>query len=117
MNIENVREYCISFKGVSEEQPFGPQVAVYKVMGKMFALLSLDEERRLSLKNTPEKNIELRAKYYFIEGAWHMSKIHWSMIRLNDALDTKLMINLIDESYNLVVAKLPKKTQLELAKL
>lgn len=117
MNIETVREYCLCLKGVTEEQPFGPQVAVYKVMGKMFALLSLTENRRISLKNTPENNIDLRAKHHFIEGAWHMSKKHWSMIQLDDAHDPKLVTDLIDESYQLVVEKLTKKVQIELAEL
>lgn len=117
MNIEAVREYCINLKGVTEEQTFGPQAAVYKVMGKMFALLSLDENRRVSLKNTPEKNIELRAKHHFIEGAWHMSKKHWSMIHLDDAHEQQLVTSLIDDSYQLVVDKLTKKLQLELTEL
>lgn len=115
MNIEQARNFCLSKTGVTEEQPFGPDNAVYKVMGKMFALLSLDEPRRISLKNTPEKNVEIRGKHDFIEGAYHMSKTHWSMISLDHALDVSLVHELIDDSYALVVGKLTKKMRDELA--
>ena len=117
MNIESTRDYCISLKGVTEEQPFGPQAAVYKVMGKMFALLSLTEHRRISLKNTPEKNIEIRAAHDYIVGAWHMNKKHWSMINLDEAHDQNLLIELIDDSYRLVVDKLTKKQKEALAEI
>lgn len=117
MNIEEVRGFCLYFKGVTEEQPFGPDNVVYKVMGKMFALLSLDEPRRISLKNTPEKNIELCNKFDFIEGAWHMNKLHWSMITLDATSDNKLIEKLISDSYYLVVSKLTKKMKQELEDL
>jgi predicted DNA-binding protein (MmcQ/YjbR family) len=117
INIEEAREYCLQLNGVVEEQPFGPDAAVYKVMGKMFALLSLNEIRRVSLKNTPEKNIEIRGQYEFIEGAWHMNKKHWSMVGLDVVLDQSLVFELIKESYDLVVAKLPKKLKEELNNL
>lgn len=117
MNIEEVREYCLQLNGVSEEQPFGPDAAVYKVMGKMFALLSLSDNRRISLKNTPEKNIDLRAKYDYIEGAWHMNKKHWSMINLDFVCENNLVHQLIKDSYDLVVNKLPKFKQKELQNL
>jgi predicted DNA-binding protein (MmcQ/YjbR family) len=115
MDLEQFREYCISKKGVTEELPFGPETLVFKVMGKMFALTSLDiPEIRISLKNTPEKNIELRAEYPFIQGAYHMNKIHWNMIMIDFGVKTQLLKELIDESYNLVVKSLPKKIQEEL---
>jgi predicted DNA-binding protein (MmcQ/YjbR family) len=117
MNIEEAREYCLQLNGVTEGQPFGPDAAVYKVMGKVFALLSLNETRRISLKNTPEKNIEIRGQYEFIEGAWHMNKKHWSMVGLDFVLCQSLVFELIRESYDLVIAKLPKKLKAELNSL
>lgn len=117
MNIETVCTYCLSLKGVTEEQPFGPTNVVYKVMGKIFALISLEEFAHLSLKNTPEKNAEIRARYSFVVGAWHMHKLHWSMIKLNDVFDERLVLELIDDSYHLVSQKLTKKQKAELAEL
>jgi predicted DNA-binding protein (MmcQ/YjbR family) len=112
MNIEEARNYCLSLKGVTEELPFGPETLVFKVMGKMFALLPLDtEDFRISLKNTPEKNIELRQEYSFIEGAYHMNKSHWNMIFVDYSVKKSLIIQLIKESYDLVVDKLPKATK------
>lgn len=115
MDIEGVRDYCLSFKGVTEELPFGPDVLVFKVMGKMFCLLPLTgESKRISLKNTPEKNIELRAEYDFIDGAYHMSKIHWSSVNLRSNVKADLVRDLVRESYDLVAAGLTKKLKEEL---
>lgn len=116
MNLEQFRDYCLSKNGVTEELPFGPDTLVFKVMGKMFALTNLDNpEFRISLKNTPEKNIELRAEYPFIQGAYHMNKTHWNMISVDFGMKTQLLKELIDESYELVVKCLPKKIQAELS--
>lgn len=118
MNIEEFREYCLSKNGVTEETPFGPETLVFKVMGKMFALTALDTpEFRISLKNSPEKNEELRAEYGFIEGAYHMNKKHWNMILIDFHVKNSLLIELIDDSYNLVVEGLPKKIKQELLSL
>jgi predicted DNA-binding protein (MmcQ/YjbR family) len=115
MDIEQVREYCLNFKGVTEELPFGPDVLVFKVMNKMFCLMPLNGgDMRVSLKNTPEKNIELRAEYPFITGAFHMSKIHWSSLDLTAYVKDTLVKELASESYELVVRGLPKKVREEL---
>ncbi len=115
MDIEQVREYCLGFKGVTEELPFGPDVLVFKVMGKMFCLMPLTgEDKRISLKNTPEKNIELRAEYDFIAGAYHMSKTHWNSVDLRSPVKISLLHELIRESYDLVAAGLTKKLKEEL---
>lgn len=115
MDIEGVRDYCLSFKGVTEELPFGPDALVFKVMGKMFCLLPLNgESKRISLKNTPEKNIELRAEYDFIDGAYHMNKTHWSSVDLKAPVKASLVNELIKESYELVVSGLTKKLKEEL---
>lgn len=118
MNIESFREYCLSKKGVTEELPFGPDTLVYKVMGKMFALTGLDSERfRMSLKNTPEKNEELRAEYASVTGAYHMNKRHWNTVSVDGTVKDNVLKEWIDDSYEIVVSNLPKKIQEELNKL
>jgi predicted DNA-binding protein (MmcQ/YjbR family) len=114
MNIEQFREYCISKKGVTEELPFGPDTLVYKVMGKIFALTSLESEVfRVSLKCDPSRAIELREEFDYIVGAFHMNKTHWNTV---DCVlcSTKMLKQLSDHSYDLVVAGFPKKLKTEL---
>jgi predicted DNA-binding protein (MmcQ/YjbR family) len=118
MNLETFREYCLSKKGVTEELPFGPETLVYKVMGKMFALTGLDSEIfSFNLKNTPEKNQELRAEYEAIIPGYHMNKQHWNTIYANHSIKDALLRELIDESYDLVAKSLTKKIQEELKNL
>ncbi len=117
MDIEFLRDYCLSKQGVSEELPFGPDVLVFKVLGKIFALTNLGEEEfSVNLKNTPEKNLELRADYFQIIPGFHMNKKHWNTIYLNDGLNDNLIRTLLDESYEIVVSGLPKKLKQDLLK-
>lgn len=118
MNIEAFREYCLSKKGVSEELPFGPDTLVFKVMGKMFALFGLERHPpQVNLKCEPDRAISLREEFdgTIIPG-YHMSKVHWNTLMLEE-LPPKLIIELIDHSYTLVVAKLTKKLRSELEAL
>ena len=118
MNLEVFREYCLAKKGVTEGLPFGPGVLVFKVMGKMFALASLDRQpTQANLKADPERIPELREQYDGrIVPGYHMSKAHWNTVYL-EQLPPKLVRELIDDSYELIVASLPKKVQQELAGL
>ncbi len=86
MNIEEIRLFCLSLKGVTESFPFNETVLVFKVMNKMFCLTDLDGDFSLVLKNTPEKNSELREEYPDIIGAFHMNKKHWSSLRFKGAI-------------------------------
>lgn len=118
MNIEEFRTYCIAKKGITEEFPFDENTLVFKVMGKMFALTSLEKlPSQVNLKCNPEKAIELRETY---DGAvlpgYHMSKVHWNTLLLEN-LPSKLILELVDHSYDLVVSKLTKKLQEQLAEL
>jgi predicted DNA-binding protein (MmcQ/YjbR family) len=98
--------------------PFGPNTVVFKVMGKMFGLMPLDtQEFRVSLKNTPDKNQELRANYSGIQGAFHMNKTHWSMFLMNEGIPSKVLKECVNDSYGLVVEKLTKALKAELAAL
>ena len=112
MNIEEVREYCIAKKAVTESFPFDETTLVFKVMNKMFCLLSLDD-LRIALKNNPEKNIELRAHYPAIIPGYHMNKQHWNTIELDGTVPANLLLEMIDKSYNLILKSFPKKVQEE----
>ncbi len=118
MNIEEYRAYCIDKKGVTEEFPFDDHTLVFKVMGKMFALIALERlPLQTNLKCNPERAIELREEYdgVIIPG-YHMSKKHWNTVFL-DNLSPVFIKELVDESYNLVVSGLTKKLQAELGSL
>ncbi len=110
MNIEQIRDYCISKKAVTEEFPFDEKTLVFKVMGKMFALTGLERiPHEINLKCDPEKAIELREAYDgLIYGGYHMNKKHWNTVVI-EQLPRDLIIEMIDHSYELVVSKLPKK--------
>jgi len=110
MHIEAFREYCISKKGITEEFPFDEQTLVFKVMGKMFALVPLERiPSQANLKCDPEKAIVLREEYDgIITPGYHMSKIHWNTLFLEN-LPPKLIMELVDHSYDLVVSKFTKK--------
>ncbi len=116
MNIEEFRNYCLAKKGVTEEFPFDESTLVFKVMGKMFALTSLDRiPLQASLKCNPERALELREIYDgSITGAYHMNKTHWNTLHLEENLPQKLIWELIDHSYDLVVAGLTKKLKTDL---
>lgn len=105
MNIEEFREYCISKPGVTEEFPFDANTLVFKVMGKMFALTDLVDEFSLNLKCDPEHAIELREQFPAIRPGYHMNKVHWNTVKMDGSLNQKLILELIDHSYQLVVDK------------
>ena len=119
MNIEQFRDYCLLKKGVSESFPFDEKTLVFKVMGKMFALTGLEyNPAQANLKCDPEWSIELREEYDgLIRPGYHMSKVHWNTVELERNLPNKLVMELIDHSYNLVVKSLTKKLQAELDSL
>jgi predicted DNA-binding protein (MmcQ/YjbR family) len=109
MNIEQIREYCLSKKGVTEDFPFDEVTLVLKVMGKMFALASLEEiPLRLNLKCEPEQAVERREKYESVLPGYHMSKKHWNTIIVDGSIHSKEIKSWIDDSYNLVVQGLKK---------
>jgi predicted DNA-binding protein (MmcQ/YjbR family) len=104
------RSLLNGFQGATEETPFGPEALVYKVGGKMFAILTADETpQRLSLKGPPERNRELRALYPAITPGYYLNKTHWNTIAIDGTVEELLVRELIDESYALIVASLPKK--------
>ena len=121
MNIEQLREYCIRKKGVTEEFPFDFDTLVFKVMGKMFALVPLSRweqgSETINLKCDPERALELRDEYDSINAGYHMSKKHWNTITANQDTSDALIFELIDHFYDLVVKGLTKKLKIELENL
>ena len=108
MSPETLREFCLSLKAVTESFPFDDDALVFKVMGKMFALTSL-EDRTLSVKCDPEKAIVLREQYPSVTPGYHMSKKHWNTIQLNGSIPDTLIREWIVDSYRLVAAGLTRK--------
>ena len=108
MNIEELREYCLSKKGVSEHFPFDETTLVFKVMNKMFALTDIEKPFSVNLKCNPEIAIELREIYTAVQPGFHMSKKHWNTIYIDGSIDDKLIYDWIDDSYDLVVNGLSK---------
>ena len=116
MNIEQLRDYCLSKKGVTEAFPFDETTLVFKVSGKMFALTSLkvweEGTPSINLKCDPDYAQELRATYESIQPGYHMNKKHWNTVQLNqEALNPNFIIKLINHSYDAVVKSLPQKVR------
>ncbi len=111
MNIEILREHCVAKKAVTEEFPFDNDTLVFKVAGKMFALISLKNPDSVNLKCNPEIAEELRQNYEAVAPGFHMSKTHWNTVSFNNDVDDKLLLSMVDDSYGLVVAGLPKKVR------
>jgi predicted DNA-binding protein (MmcQ/YjbR family) len=112
MNVESLREYCLSKNGAQETLPFGPDVLVYKVGGKVFLLLSLDSEQlRFNVKCDPGHAIELREEHSCVLPGYHMNKKHWNTIIVDGSVTAKQLKEWIDHSYDLVAKSLSKKSR------
>ncbi|HEX2315689.1 MAG TPA: MmcQ/YjbR family DNA-binding protein [Thermomonospora sp.] len=108
---EAVTGYCEDFLGSAKEYPFGDSAGVYKVAGKMFALLAEDADPlRLSVKLPPEEGLALRAEYpeHVLPG-YHLNKRHWNTLVLDGTLGEDEVLGMLRQSYDLVVAGLPKR--------
>ena len=119
MNVEEVREYCLAKKGVTEGFPFGEEVLVFKVMNKIFLLTSLTEQPfRVNLKMNPELVEEYREKYEEVIPGYHMNKKMWNTVYFaSGSIPRKELIWMIDHSYDEVVSGLPKKIKEELKQI
>jgi len=114
MTLEDLQAYCAKKSGVSWDTPFGPDVLVFRVMGKMFALASIGVFDTVNLKCDTERAIELRECYEGITPGYHMNKQHWNTVDVTGSVPEKLIRELVDHSYDLVRASLPKKVREEL---
>ncbi len=115
MNPELIREYCLKKNKVTEELPFDEDSPVYKVLGKIFAIVNLIPPYSINLKCDPEKAIELRERYDAVTPGYHMNKTHWNTIELNGSILPKLLKEWIDHSYESVVQGLTQKERIKLA--
>lgn len=105
MNIEILRNYCISKKNVSESFPFGDDTLVFKVNGKIFVLANLDGDLSINLKCEPSLAVELRERYTSVIPGYHMNKKHWNTVLLDGSIPDKEVFTWIDHSYNQVLKK------------
>ena len=104
-------------KGVTEEFPFDEQALVFKVMGKMFTITNVDTFESVNLKCDPELAEELREEYDAVTPGYHMNKKHWNTIQMDGTVPDNVLTSWIDDSYNLVVAGMPRKLREELEAL
>lgn len=110
MNIEELREYCLSKKGVEECFPFDEKTLVFKVMGKMFLLSGIESKPlEMNVKCDPAMAVSLREAYKCVQPGYHMNKKHWNTITCDGTVPEKLIRTWIDHSYNIVVDGLPQK--------
>ncbi|UJP63286.1 MmcQ/YjbR family DNA-binding protein [Mongoliitalea daihaiensis] len=115
MDIIYFRNYCLAKKGVIEETPFDVNTLCFKVGGKIFAIIDIELFESVNLKCDPERSVFLREQYDHIIAGYHMNKKHWNTVLFNRSVSDKLILELVDHSYELVFQSLQKKVQLELA--
>ena len=112
MDIESLRNYCLNKKGVTEDFPFGETTLVFRTGGKIFLLTGLDRSPlQFNVKSDPEKITELRERYDAVKPGYHMNKNHWNTVVVDGSIPEKLLREMIDESYLLIIKSLPKKDQ------
>ncbi|MFB6845380.1 MmcQ/YjbR family DNA-binding protein [Streptomyces sp. NPDC056373] len=116
MTPQELRAFCLSFTAAVEDFPFSPEISVFKVRGKLFALSSLDARPlQANLKCDPDEAVRLRGEHEgLIVPGWHMNKRHWNTVTVDGGLPDQLVRELIEDSYDLVVAGLPRAERLRL---
>lgn len=118
MNIEELREYCLSLPLATEYMPFKDEYLIFRVYDKWFAVIPLnDPDLKISLKCSPDHAIELRERYNSVTAAWHFNKKYWNSIGMNGDMNDATVKQWIRHSIDEVVRKLPKTTRLEYAQL
>jgi predicted DNA-binding protein (MmcQ/YjbR family) len=115
MDAAELRRWCLAQTGAVEDFPFGPEHSVFKVGGKIFAISALDRTPlEVSVKSEPELALELRAGYAAIRPGYHLNKRHWNTVTLDGSVPDGLVRDLVEDSYDLVVSALPRRTRNEL---
>jgi predicted DNA-binding protein (MmcQ/YjbR family) len=115
MDAASLRRHCLDKPGAVEERPFGPKTSVFKVAGKIFALSRLDGlPLEVSLKCEPELAEQFRAAFDAVRPGYHLNKRHWNTVTLDGSLPDQLVRDMLEDSYDLVVAALPKRTREDL---
>ncbi|MGV8877674.1 MAG: MmcQ/YjbR family DNA-binding protein [Sphingobacteriaceae bacterium] len=111
MNIEILREYCLRKPGAEESFPFGEETLAFKVGGKIFLLIGMDNANYFNVKCDPETAVALREQYSEVQPGYHMNKRHWNTVQLNGRLTILQLTEMIDHSYHLILSSLPIKIQ------
>jgi predicted DNA-binding protein (MmcQ/YjbR family) len=114
MNLEELRNFCLSLKGAEEKMPFDHKTLVFSVKGKMFCSTDIDTYDFINLKCDPDEAINLREKYVEVSEGYYMNKKLWNSIKTKGMISDSQIQEWIVNSYNLVVSGLPKKIQREL---
>ncbi len=117
MDVEQLREFCLSLPHATEDFPFDEEVLAFRVCGKIFAMINLSNPEWFVLKCHPDCALTLRDAHSEIAPAWHMNKKYWNQVSLFGRLETPLICELIRHSYAQVVAKFPRKRKQELPEL
>ena len=115
MTRDEVLKHCLSLPSAVEDYPFGDEVAVFKVGGKMFAVVSLDGDPAMTLKCDPDLALELRARYDAVRPGYHANKRHWNTVDLNGTIEPDEVREMLDHSYDLVFRSLTKAKRTEIA--
>jgi predicted DNA-binding protein (MmcQ/YjbR family) len=109
---DQLLDLLTGFPGAVEDYPFGDEVAVFKVGGKMFALVSLDDDPGfVNLKCDPAAALELRDRYAAVRPGYHTDKRHWNTVDLDGSIDDDDVREMVEHSYELVVSRLPKRSR------
>jgi predicted DNA-binding protein (MmcQ/YjbR family) len=115
MDVESFREYCLGNPAVTEGTPFGEDVLVFKISGKIFALLALDEvPPTANLKCDPDRALELKDRYEQVRPGYHMNKKHWNTVEIDSGIPDSELRKMVDHSYDLVVRSLPTRQRAKL---
>jgi predicted DNA-binding protein (MmcQ/YjbR family) len=117
LTLQEFREYCLTKRGTTEELPFDDVTPVFKVMGKIFAIAGGNDDSTVNLKGKPDELLERRAEYEDVQPGYHMNKNHWVTVPLNGSVPRKILLSWVDDSYNIIVAALPKKVRSELEQM
>ncbi len=117
MDMETLHQYCMGKPGTEAGFPFGEDTLVFKAGNKIYALADLKNADRVNLKCDPENAVDLRERYSEVQPGFHMNKTHWNTVFINGSLTDKQLMEMIDESYELIIGSLPKKLQAEIKAL
>ncbi len=115
MNIEELREYCLSLPEVTEDMPFDDETLVFKIGGKMFCFAALEGDLKMNLKCDPDEAIEIRETFPAVTPGFHMNKRYWNTVLIDGSISDSMLKVWILKSYKLVVAKLTKAERIRLA--
>lgn len=111
MNAEDIRIYCLRKAEVTESLPFNDTALVFKVNNKMFMIMDLESDLRISLKCDPNVAIELRERFKSVGPGYHLNKQLWNTINIDGSIDDRIIYQWIDDSYRLIIENMPRKDQ------